>query len=102
MRFIAITAALAAGWLAASPAQALTPASQAPLAEAPAGQFEQTQYRDYRPGWGRPGWRRPGWEGPRYRQGGPRLVCRIVSRRVINERTGRVRIVRQEVCRRRW
>jgi hypothetical protein len=97
MRFIAITAALAAGWLATSPAQALTPVSQAPLAAAPAGQVEHTQYRDDRRGWGRPGWDRPG-----YRRGGPRLVCRIEPRRVINERTGRVRIVRQEVCRRRW
>ncbi len=34
--------------------------------------------------------------------GRPRVVCRVVPQRIINERTGRVRIVQREVCRRRW
>jgi len=97
MKIIPIATALAAGWLAIGSAQALSPASQTPMTPAGTGLTEQTQYRDNGRGWGRPGWDRPG-----YRRGGPRVVCRIVPRQIVNQRTGRIRIVREEVCRRRW
>lgn len=74
------------GLLAASPALALTPATQGTNA---AGLVHQAQYRDWDD--------RPRFRGPP--PFGPRRVCRIERTRVVNERTGRVRIIEREVCR---
>ncbi len=96
MKFISLAAACTAALLTIGSAQALTPATQGDVRSASQGLVDPAQYREGRPGWGRPGWDRPGW-----RRGGPRVVCRVVPRRIV-DRFGRVRIVREEVCRRRF
>jgi hypothetical protein len=104
MNMVRIAAFAAAAWLTVGAAQALTPLTQPTQAlERPStGLVEQAQYF----GEDRRGWERRGrWDGPGrgWGPGGrPRVVCRVVPQRVINERTGRVRIVQREVCRRRW
>ncbi len=94
MKFNALAAACTAAFLSFGPgvasAQAM-PFQPAASSAAAKGLVEQAQYREFRPGWQRPG----------YRRGGPRVVCRVVPRRIV-DRFGRTRIVREEVCRRRW
>ncbi len=93
MKTIHIAALATLGWLTLGPAQAGALAThQAGAASPSAALVEQAQYRD----WRGPGWRGRGW-GP---GGRPRVVCRVVPRRYV-DRFGRVRIVQQEVCRRR-
>lgn len=109
MNMVRIAALAAAGWLTVGGAQALTPVAQPTqaLEQPSAGLVEQAQYfGEDRRGWDRGGWERRGrWDGPGrgWGPGGrPRVVCRVVPQRILNERTGRIRIVEREVCRRRW
>lgn len=89
MKTIILAASCVVGLLATSSAHSVALPATEPVVS---GQIEQAQYRDWRgPGWDRPGWGR----------GRPRVACRVVSRRVVDMR-GRVRIVRQEVCGRRF